>query len=224
MEMVKLWRFALRLCCFMGTITALTTQQRNPNRVSVFLDGEFAFGLAAMTAVSLRIGQTLTTVEIEKLQQADELENAKQSAIRYIGYRPRSIAEVRTHLRQKGFADTAVDQACVRLQEVGLLDDAAFARYWVEQRETFKPRSQMALRQELQQKGVSREVMESVITEVDETEAARQAAQKQVTRWQRLPEAEFKQKLSNYLQRRGFSYDLIKQIVNESWNEMNSKQ
>lgn len=215
---------ALRLCCFMGTITALTTQQRNPNRVNVYLDGEFAFGLAAMTAVSLRIGQTLTTAEIEKLQQADELENAKQSAIRYIEYRPRSMAEVRTHLRQKGFVDTAVDQACERLQEVGLLDDAAFARYWVEQRETFKPRSQMALRQELQQKGVSREVMESVITEVDETEAARQAALKQSPRWQHLPEAEFKLKLSNYLQRRGFSYDLIKQIVNECWNEVNSEQ
>ncbi|HUM69267.1 MAG TPA: RecX family transcriptional regulator [Chloroflexota bacterium] len=207
----------------MGTITALTTQQRNPNRVSVFLDGEFAFGLAAMTAVSLRIGQTLTAVDIDQLQQADELENAKQSAIRYIGYRPRSIAEVRTHLRNKGFADTAVDLACVRLQEVGLLDDAAFAQYWVEQRETFKPRSQLALQQELQQKGVSREIIGSVLTEVDETDAARQAALKQASRWQRLPEAEFRQKLSSHLQRRGFSYDLIKQIVNESWKELNER-
>ncbi|MCL4263504.1 MAG: RecX family transcriptional regulator [Anaerolineae bacterium] len=207
----------------MGTITALTTQQRNPNRVSVFLDGEFAFGLAAITAVPLRVGQALAAQEIEKLQQADELENAKQSAIRYIGYRPRSIREVRTHLREKGFADTAIDHACERLQEVGLLDDAAFAHYWVEQRETFKPRSQMALRQELQQKGVSREIIESVVTEVDETDAARQAALKQAARWQRLPEAEFKLKLSNYLQRRGFSYVLIKKIVNESWNEVNSK-
>lgn len=208
----------------MGTITALTTQQRNPNRVNVFLDGVFVFGLAAVTAVPLRIGQTLTPAEMEKLQQADELENAKQSAIRYIGYRPRSIREVSDHLRQKGFVDTAVDQACERLQEVGLLDDTAFAHYWVEQRETFKPRSQMALRQELQQKGVSREIIESVLTEVDETGAARQAAHKQSSRWQNLPEDEFKLKLSSYLQRRGFSYDLIKQIVNESWNEVNGER
>lgn len=207
----------------MGTITALTTQKHNPNRVNVFLDGAFAFGLAAVTAVSLRIGQTLTPAEMEKLQQADELENAKQSAIRYIGYRPRSIREVSDHLRQKGFADTAVDQACERLQEVGLLDDTAFAHYWVEQRETFKPRSQMALRQELQQKGVRREIIESVLTEVDETGVARQAARKQSSRWQNLPEDEFKLKLSSYLQRRGFSYDLIKQIVNESWNEVNGE-
>lgn len=205
----------------MGTITALTTQQRNPNRVSVFLDGEFAFGLAAITAVPLRVGQTLAAQEIEKLQQADELENAKQSAIRYISYRPRSIREVRTHLRGKGFVDTAVDHACERLQEVGLLDDAAFAHYWVEQRETFKPRSQMALRQELQQKGVSREIIESVLTEVDETHAAHEAARKQAGRWNNLPEDEFKTKLGSYLQRRGFSYDLIKQIVNESWKELN---
>jgi regulatory protein len=208
----------------MGTITALTTQQRNPNRVTVFLDGEFAFGLAAITAVSLRIGQTLTAVDIDQLQQADELENAKQSAIHYLSYRPRSIAEVRDHLRNKGFADTAVAHACEQLQEVGLLDDTAFAHYWVEQRETFKPRSQMALRQELLQKGVSRDIIDMVITEVDETAVALQAAQKQAARWQRLPEAEFKAKLGSFLQRRGFSYGVINETVKESWNELNSEQ
>lgn len=207
----------------MGTISALTTQKRNPNRVNVYLDGEFAFGLAAITAVPLRIGQELTAAEIERLQQTDELENAKQSAIRYIGYRPRSINEVRVHLRDKGFADTAVDQACERLEAVGLLDDMAFAQYWVEQRETFKPRSQLALRHELLQKGVSRDIIESVITNVDETAVALAAAQKQAARWQQLPEEEFKKKLGSYLQRRGFSYTLTKEIIAEMWNALSTE-
>ncbi|NJN54807.1 MAG: hypothetical protein HC804_08690, partial [Anaerolineae bacterium] len=194
----------------MGTITALTTQRRNPNRVSVFLDGEFAFGLAAITAVPLRIGQELTADKMQQLQEADELENAKESAIRFVEVRPRSIAEVRTRLRQKGFAETAVDHACERLQAVGLLDDLIFAQYWVEQRETFKPRSQMALRQELQQKGVSREIIDSVLTEVDDTAVARAAALKQAPRWQHLPEEEFKLKLNGHLQRRGFLTQLQK--------------
>lgn len=207
----------------MGTITALTTQKRNPGRVNVYLDGEFAFALAGMTAVPLRIGQVLAPADIETLRTADELESAKQSAIRLIGYRPRSAAEVRDHLRGKGFANDTVVQALARLQELELLDDAAFARYWVEQRETFRPRSQMALRQELAQKGVSREFIDAALQDVDETAAARQAAQKQVARWQGLPQDEFKHKVGSYLQRRGFSYGIIKEISNEMWNTVSGE-
>jgi len=211
----------------MGTITALTAQKRNPNRVNVYLDETFAFGLAAITAASLRIGQVLTPADIETLQTADELENAKQSALRFIGYRPRSLAEVRDNLRGKGFEEGTIEQAITRLQELGLLDDTAFARYWVEQRETFKPRSPLALRQELQQKGVGREVIEEILNEVDETAVARLAAQKQASRWQNLPEEEFKTKLGSYLQRRGFSYYLSKEVSDEMWQHIlsvNSEQ
>lgn len=201
----------------MGTITALTKQKRNPNRISVYLDNEFAFGLAAITAVSLRIGQTITPAQIETLRAADELENAKQSALRFLAYRPRSSREVVLNLQGKGFDVAIIDQTVARLQELELLDDAAFARYWIEQRETFKPRSRLALQQELHQKGLSRELIDAALAEVDETAVARQAALKQAARWQNLPEETFKTKLSSHLQRRGFSYAIIKEIINEVW-------
>ncbi len=197
----------------MATITALTKQKRNPNRVNVYLDGEFAFGLAAFTAVSLRVGQNLTEAEIEKLQIADLQETAKQAAIRFIEQRPRSTAEVRRKLRQKGFDKAVIDHVIERLQAVELLDDLAFARYWVEQRETFKPRSRMALRQELQQKGVSRAIIDEAIAPVDELASARRLAQKQAPRWQNLEEEAFQAKMAGYLRRRGFSYDVIKEII-----------
>lgn len=206
----------------MGTITALTKQKRNPNRVNVYLDGEFAFGLAAMTAVSLKVGQELTPTHVETLRQSDELENAKQSAIHFLGFRPRSVAEVRDNLRNKGFDEAVIEQAVERLQELELLNDAEFARYWVEQRETFKPRSQMVLRRELQQKGVGREIIDESFIDVDDTSAARQAARKQAVRWQNLAEDEFKSKLSGFLQRRGFTFDVIKEISNETWQFVSS--
>lgn len=201
----------------MRTITALTNQKRNPNRINVYLDNEFAFGLAAITAVSLKVGQTLSAAQIETLRAADELENAKQSALRFLGYRPRSRRELIRNLEGKGFETAIIDQAIARLEELGLVDDAAFARYWVEQRETFKPRSRIALQQELQQKGIQRELIDDVLAEMDETAVARQAALKQAARWQTLPEDLFKSKLSGHLQRRGFSYAIIKQIINEVW-------
>lgn len=207
----------------MGTITALTKQKRNPNRVSVFLDGDFAFGLAAITAVTLQVGQTLTKADIDRIQQQDQLENAKQTAIRFIGYRPRSVWEVQRHLEKKGFEAATIDQATSRLQAINLLDDEAFARYWVDQRATFKPRSRYVLRQELQQKGIDRNLIDAAIADIDETAAARQAAAKQLTRWQQLPYDQFAAKLGGYLQRRGFSYEIIREITQEMWQTISSQ-
>jgi regulatory protein len=207
----------------MGKITALTRQKRNPDRVNVYLDDEFAFGLAAITAVSLRIGQILTPTEIERLQETDLEEKAKNVAIGFIEYRPRSVAETRQHLQKKEYPDDVIDRVVARLETVELLNDATFARYWVEQRETFKPRSKMALQLELRQKGIDRALIETAVAEVDEIAAATQAAQAKARRWQNLPELEFRKKLNGFLQRRGFSYDIIREVHEALWEALNNE-
>ncbi len=204
----------------MATITALTAQKRNADRVNVYLDGEFAFGLALTAAQGLVVGQELSAQDVAALQAQDDVERARDSALRLITYRPRSTAEVRRHLRSKQFDDAVIDQAIERLARVDLLNDAAFAAYWIEQRETFKPRSQLALRQELQEKGLSREIIDQALEMVDETDAARRAAEKQAYRWAALPEDEFRLKLGRFLQRRGFTYDIIKQTTQEVWQDI----
>lgn len=204
----------------MATITALTAQKRNADRVNVYLDGEFAFGLALTAAQGLVVGQELSAQDVAALQAQDDVERARDSALRLITYRPRSTAEVRRHLRSKQFDDAVIDQAIERLARVDLLNDAAFAAYWIEQRETFKPRSQLALRQELQEKGLSREIIDQALEMVDETDAARRAAEKQAYRWAALPEGEFRLKLGRFLQRRGFTYDIIKQTTQEVWQDI----
>ena len=128
----------------MGKITALTRQKRNPDRINVYLDGTFAFGLAAISAVPLRVGQLLTQTEIDSLKGADLEEKAKEVALRFIEYRPRSTAETRQHLLKKEYPEDVVERVIERLTAVELLNDAAFANYWVEQRQTFKPRTQLA--------------------------------------------------------------------------------
>jgi regulatory protein len=208
----------------MGKITAINKQKRNPNRVSVFIDDEFAFGLALIKAVRQKIGQTLTSADIEALQKDDQSENAKQAAITFIEYRPRSISEVRQRLHKKGYDDDTIEKALSRLQEINLLNDVEFTNYWVEQRQTFKPRSQMALRQELLQKGVDRTIIDEIISDIDEEAAAKRAAEKQMNRWRNLPEEQFKQKAMAYLQRRGFQYMIVKETIDEIWQEHSSQQ
>jgi len=210
-----------RFFCFMSVITALTGQKRNPNRLNVYLDGVFAFGLDSAVASTLKIGQTLSAEMITSLQQQDGISQAKAGAVNLISRRPRSVAEVEQNLQKKGFEAFVIEQTVVQLQDVGLLDDEAFARYWVEQREAFKPRSHLALRQELQQKGVNRAIIEAVLRDVDQTAAAQRAAAKQARRYTHLTEDEFRNKLGGFLQRRGFHYEIIKQVIDELW-EANS--
>jgi regulatory protein len=200
-------------------ITDLKTQQRRKDRVSVFLDGEFAFGLQEATAVGLFVGQELDESQIDALKQADSVEWAKQIAYRLLSYRPRSTAEVRRHLRKKQVEDEIIDRVIDRLVELNLLDDNAFAHYWVEQRETFRPRSRRALRYELRQKGLGRQLIEQAVAEVDERAAAQRAGEKRARRWAHLTEEDFRARLRGFLDRRGFDYAVIVEVTQQLWQD-----
>ena len=207
-----------------GKITALVAQKRNKERVNVYIDGEFAFGLALIEALKLHKGQTLTDEEIDRLKALDEVEVAHERALNLLSYRPRSTDEVRRKLQESTkFSENAVDKALEKLERAGLLDDEAFARYWVENRERFSPRSARALRHELRQKGVSDRVVEDAVTSLDEEDAAYRAAQAKLSRYANAEEDEFRKKLGGYLSRRGFSYGTVRDVLDRIWNEIHTQ-
>lgn len=195
-----------------GRITSLSVQGRNPERVNVYIDGEFAFGLAMIEAAKLSTGQFLTDADIQALEQLDESERARESALNLLSYRPRSEREVRRRLQRKGFSEQAIEGAVQRLLRAKLLDDEAFARYWISNREQFRPRGQFALRHELGRKGVPSGIIDRLLRDVDEAENAYRAAIRRLSRWQRMDPSERQRKLTGYLQRRGFRYDVIREV------------
>ena len=87
------------------------------------------------------------------------------AALRFLESRQRSIREVRRRLSQAGYPTPLIDAAVERLAELGVLDDEAFARAWVESRDRARPRGERALRSELAQKGVAREIVDRVLAE-----------------------------------------------------------
>lgn len=201
----------------MATITALTAQMKNPDRVNVFIDGTFALGLAQTVAAGLRVGQEISQAELEKLDQHDEVHRARERVLGLLARRPYSSSEISRYLRRHQMGDETIQNVIDDLTEAKLIDDDAFAAYWVEQRETFRPRSRLALRQELSQKGVDREVVNEALSEIDEIDAARRVALKQAGRWRGLAEAEWRTKLTRYLMRQGYPYDIVSEIVSETW-------
>lgn len=203
-----------------GIVTGLVVQERNKERVNVFIDGEFAFGLAMIEALKLRKGQRLGEEEIARLKALDEIEVAHEAALRFLSYRPRSVQEVRRKLAEKKISPEAVEMVIARLQEAGLLDDEAFARYWLENRDQFGPRSGRALRYELRLKGVADSIIRDVLADVDESDAAYRAGRTQARRLADLDRKTFSKRLGDHLVRRGFGYNTVREVVNRLWGEV----
>ena len=208
-----------------GTVTRLAGQKKNPQRVSVFIDETFAFGVHVDLIVEfgLHKGQALSVEEQQRIVEADRARAARAMALDYLGYRARTEHEVRQKLTRSGFDDAVAERTVVWLCELSYLDDAAYARSYVEARFRNRGYGPGRLRADLQRRGIEGRLidaaLETLVEQEDMLEAARSHAEK---RWPRLAaEADaFKRrkKLSEYLVRRGFSYDTARRVVDEFEN------
>ncbi|MBK9927988.1 MAG: RecX family transcriptional regulator [Anaerolineales bacterium] len=208
----------------MRKITAIEVQKKRSNRVNIYLDGEFAFGLERITAAWLRVGQELEEKKIEQLQAEDARERAFQQALLFLSYRARSESEIRKNLQKHEIPESVIEETIERLRKDGLANDNQFARAWVENRSTFRPRSRRMMAMELRQKGLDDESTKSALEDVNDEALAYEAAQKRAPRFKSLEWNEFRTKLSGFLARRGFSYSVIAPVVTRIWNEAHAEE
>jgi len=206
----------------MGVITALEVQKRNKKRVNVFVDEAYAFSMTLDEAARLHKGQVLSDAEIEALINDAAITAATESAARFLAVRPRSAQEVRQNLAKKETPPPVIEAALERLTAFGYIDDRAFADLWVRDRMTYKPTSPRALRFELRQKGISRDVIDAVLESLDAEDAAYQAAQTQARRLRGMSQRDFQNKVSTLLQRRGFSYEVVRSTVRRLMQELDA--
>lgn len=207
----------------MKKITAIKSQRKNTERVSVFLDGRFDFGIARVLAGSLQVGQFLGEDQIAALKADDELESAYLKAINFLSYRPRSSAEIRKNLRKHEISELCIEPTVERLEKQGFVNDKDFAEVWVENRNAFHPRGKRALAYELRQKGIADSVIETTLEKmVNEEELVYQAGIKKAKKLAKrnLEWQDFRQKLTAFLARRGFNYGVISPILSQLWDEV----
>ncbi len=200
-------------------ITALKVQKKNPNRVNVYLDGEFAFGLSRIVAAWLQVGQTLSQDKIAELQAKDAVEVAFQRALKFLNYRERSEAEVIQNLKGHQIPENVIAEVIERLRRSGLIDDQRFAKNWIENRNEFRPRSRRALTYELRQKGIAQETIQEVVESVDEHQLAYRAASKVARKFKKAEWPVFRQKMLAHLARRGFDYETAAEVIRRVWAE-----
>lgn len=203
----------------MPVITRLVQGKKNPNRVNLYLDDQFAFALSIdeVAKNNLKKGLELSDEQIARLKQTDETEYIYAKLLNFLSYRPRTIKEVRDRLWKYDVKDPVIQNTFIeRLQSKGYLDDLAFARWFTLSRNTHRPRSSRMLMQELKAKGVSSDIIQSVIGEVsaEDVTITRLLDKKLGTR--RPLEAVERQKIFGYLSRQGFAWETIREVV-KTW-------
>jgi len=208
----------------MRNITAIEIQKKNSKRVNIFLDGEYAFGVARIVAAWLQTGQALDEAQITNLQVEDSRDRAIQQANLFLSYRVRSEHEIRQNLRKHEYLDTVIEETIERLVKGGYVNDKQFASDWVENRSNFRPRGRRALTLELRQKGIDESIIEVALEELDDESLAYDAGLKKARKLKIQDWNEFRKKTSEFLARRGFSYSVIVPIVLRLWNEINPKE
>jgi len=205
-----------------GTITRLDPQANNDDRVSVFLDGEFAFGIHEDLVVrhGLQVGASLTPEEIREIEADEAYVEAKQTALDYLAYKPRTEQEVRRKLRKQDVPRPVIDDVIARLYELEYLDDESYANDYAHNRFSSKKYGPVRIRRELEERGVDRHLAAAAVDELFAEKSARGAAWEHAEkRWPRLADEDDprrrRQKLYRYLRRRGFTSDTICPILDE---------
>lgn len=149
------------------------------------------------------------------------LEQAKEACLRLLAVRARSRAELAQRLSAKGFASSVIEQSLDRLAEVGLVDDAEFARQWVRQRHSFSGKGRQALAQELRRKGVAPEEATAALDDItadDEHERATELVRRKLrTLPADLDREKAIRRLVGMLARRGYGHSVAYTVVKAEW-------
>jgi regulatory protein len=200
-------------------VTRIESQRRNPKRKSVYLNHKFAFGLDQETLFKhgLRVGDRLTDEKIEEILQSEKKIKAKEVALNLLSYRSRSEKEISDRLKKKRFSRENIDGVIEDLKRVNLLDDYEFACSWIKDRMKNRPRGLTLLRQELIKKGIRKEIIDKASDEFypedQEVEIASELIKRREKRYRGLDKKIARKRMSGFLLRRGFSYEVVREVL-----------
>lgn len=191
-------------------ITKLKQGVKNPERINVFINNEFSFSLDEVQIVDLgiKVGRIISSKELSELKKEGEFSKLYQRTLEWVLMRPRSVRETKDYLYRKlgKNNETNAKRIIERLSSRGYLDDEKFARWYVENRFLKKGISQKRLTVELVKKGVEKTVIDEVLDTRNDEEEVLKIIEKKRKKYD-------KEKMMAYLCRQGFSYDLVKEMM-----------
>ncbi|MEO0005412.1 MAG: RecX family transcriptional regulator [candidate division WOR-3 bacterium] len=197
-------------------ITGLKPQRRSKKRLSVFVDGEFAFSLDKETVAEfgLKEGERVDRQFLEQVVLEEQYRLCRNYAFLLLSYKARTEKELKERLEKKGYSPVVIARVLERLKELGLADDEKLTKDYVEERIRIGHKGKWRVKQELLKRGVAKEKVEQALKDApDETEAAMMVLEHFLPRYQRLDEETKLRRIYGLLARRGFSPETIKNVL-----------
>ncbi|EKD86186.1 MAG: hypothetical protein ACD_37C00426G0001 [uncultured bacterium] len=153
------------------------------------------------------------------MNKQTEYQNIFDKVIKFATLRPRSIKEIERYFNRKKTVKGVQKQLFNKLKSLGLVDDKEFARWWVDQRLTFRPKGERLLRNELRIKGISEDIISTVFEEKnvinEQKKIATNIMSKKVNQYNNLPMNKARKRAYSLLLRRGFDWDIAREVIDE---------
>ena len=157
----------------------------------------------------------------------DSFQKFYDRVLRFLSFRPRSEKEIRDYLKrprkrrsrskQEPIDEATIEKIVSKLKDQGFINDGEFAKWWVEQRQGSKPRGARVIRMELKQKGIPDDLItNNQLLITNQSELAKKALEKKIKLYRHFPRERIYQKLSQFLLRRGFEWETVKEAIDEA--------
>ncbi|HCR35462.1 hypothetical protein A2130_01500 [Candidatus Woesebacteria bacterium GWC2_33_12] len=200
----------------MPVITAIKPQ-KNQKRVNIYLDNWFGFGLDLENFVkfNLKVDQELNDEKITKIIKEAEFQKILDKLLKFAMLRPRSKKEIIDYFKRKKVPENIKEELLSRLNNLELINDKAFAKWWVEQRQSFSPKSKRVLNSELLIKGIDREIIKNILeeTKIDELKLAKDLIKTKNYKWEKFDQKTRRQKITQYLAGKGFDWNVVNDVL-----------
>lgn len=198
-------------------ISRMEEQKRNKERFNLFTEDGFltSLSLDAVLHYGIKEGSEISEELMDTIKKEDTVKYAKEKAMEYVAYAPRSTFQVRQKLKQKGIDEKSIDETISALEYYHYVDDSEFVKEFTK---SYKGRlGRRAIVQKLREKGVSPDVIEDSmeISEEEELSSAREQAQILISRNRGLEVQKLRQKIYQTLTRKGYPYDIVSTILSE---------
>ena len=196
------------------TVTKIEQQKKDKSRYSVYVDGEFAFGLIMEDILYFRLkeGEEIPRGKYEYIMDTTVYIKAQDTAVRYLGYKMRTRREVENKLRETQYPDGLIERVIDFLIKYDYINDELYCKKYI--KETLRPKGIFLIKQELKARGVKEEIIDEALNEaeIDEEALAQGLLVKKYEDFAAMDKKELA-KVYAFLQRKGFSYGVIKAAV-----------
>lgn len=192
--------------------------QKNIDRVNIYLDNKFAFGLTYEISYKygLHVNKEVDLDFIDNILKAEEQNKITNSALNLLSYRQRSIKEIFQSLKKKGYEEVYIQKAIKYCVDQNYLNDENFAQSFIKDKQNLNKFGSKRIKYELINKGITNEIIDKLllIEPEDEYEIALEIAYKKMTSYNGQDRNSIYRKLGGLLQRKGYPYDIVTKVLN----------